>query len=402
MAASPTEPVREERQRSVLPFSDVLSETAHLLLQDADPDTICQAVFKQLREPLAIDVYFHFLVAEDESCLELASSGGNAEARDVIGTRLDFGSAVCGTVARQCAPMYVTCVSERNDRLTALIRSMGVRCYACYPLMSHGKVLGTLSFGSTRRDEFSQQEMDVFALVAQQITIATERRAQSERVRQLERLAMAGRMSATLAHEINNPLESLGNLLHLLHDEVHDDDAELLVDQAESQVRQLAQTVQRTLELFRGKQQDPRVTDLSELVRELVSGLHLPNHARLESEIEDKLCVKVIPGELRQVLFNLLMNAAQFTPVGKPVWLVVRRAGQTAEVRVRDEGPGISEASRSKLFQPFYTTKGKEGTGVGLWLSREMIERAGGRLVFHSDPELHAGTEFVATLPLAE
>lgn len=262
--------------------------------------------------------------------------------------------------------------------------------------------MGTLSFGSTRREEFTTLELEVFALLAQQITIATDRRAQSERLRQLERLAMAGRMSATLAHEVNNPLESLGNLLHLLHDEVHEDSADHLVFQAESQVRQLAQTVQHTLELFRGKQQEPRVVSLSELVRELVTGLHLPNHARLETTIKDELCVKAIPGELRQVLFNLLMNAAQFAPVGKPVTLMVRRSGRMAELRVRDEGPGISEESRSKLFQPFYTTKGKDGTGVGLWLSREMIERAGGRLVFHSDPQLHPGTEFVATVPLHE
>jgi signal transduction histidine kinase len=99
------------------------------------------------------------------------------------------------------------------------------------------------------------------------------------------------------------------------------------------------------------------------------------------------------------VLFNLLTNAAHFTAPGTPVRLTVRRSGSNAEIRVIDQGPGIGEEARGRLFQPFFTTRGKEGTGIGLWLSKEMIERAGGRLVFYSEPTLRPGTEFVATLP---
>ena len=401
MAAISTEPHWHERRRSQVPYPEILSETAHLLLQDADPDTLCRAVFRKLREPFGVDVYFHFLVSEDETHLQLASSGGEDKVRQAIGWRLDFGSAVCGTVAHQCAPLYVTGVTQREDAMTAFIREIGVRCYACYPLMIRNRLLGTLSFGSTHREEFSPQELDLFALVAQQISFATERRTQGERLRQLERLATAGRMSATLAHEVNNPLESLGNLLYLLHEDIKNEPSLRLIEQAEALVAQLAGTVQHTLSLFRGGAQAAQTVSLTELACELVAGLTLPHHARLESEIEDHLCVNAVPGELRQVLLNLLVNAAQFTPPGSPVTLTVRRAGQTAEIRVRDEGPGISDETRSKLFQPFYTTRGKDGTGIGLWLSREMVERAGGRLVFHSDPTQRPGTEFVATLPLA-
>jgi signal transduction histidine kinase len=400
MLRATTESQHAELYNAPPPFPEVLSQTAQLLLQDADPDTLCQAVFRTLRRRFNIDVYFHFLVSEDRSFLELASSGGNAQVRAAMGMRLDFGNLVCGTVARTCAPIYVSEVNSRQDAMTAYIREHGVRSYVCNPLLLGTRLLGTLSFGSTTRASFAPHELELFALVAKQVTLATDRRAQNERLRQLERLATAGRMSATLAHEINNPLESLANLLYLVRDEVQKPDAQELLTQAEAQVQRLTDIVQRTLDMFRGSLQTPQVLDLGDLVRDLLTGLTLPQHARLDRSIEEGLCVKAIPGELRQVLFNLLTNAAHFTRPGTPVTLTVRRNGNFAEIRVRDEGEGISESSRARLFQPFFTTRKSEGTGIGLWLSKEMIERAGGRLSFASDPAVAPGTEFTATLPL--
>ena len=236
-----------------------------------------------------------------------------------------------------------------------------MKSYACEPLIAGGRLLGTLSFGSTYRSGYSDDELHLFALLAQQISIATERRAQNERVRQLERLATAGRMSATLAHEINNPLESLGHLVYLLRAETLGEGAKHLLEEAERQISQLSSTVQHTLELFRGGQQSAGTLDLGQLSRDLVAGLHLPRHARLDCQIaEEPVYVHAIPGELRQVLFNLLMNAAHFSAPGKAVTLKVNRRGKTAEVRVRDEGPGISGETRSKLFEPFFTTRAKK------------------------------------------
>lgn len=401
MAVAPrTQAEHSERRRAMLPFPEVLSETAQLLLLDTDPDTLCQAVFRTLREPFGIDVYLHYLASPDRTYLELASSAGSEAVRAAIGTKVEFGSGVCGTVARQCSPIYLPDLQNNHDPMTEYIRDLGIRVYACHPLIIEGRLLGTLSFGSTTRESFTAQELDLFSLVAKQVTLATDRRMQGERVRQLERLATAGRMSATLAHEVNNPLESLANLLYLLRSEVHGTDGTELLDEAQAQVVQLSKIVQRTLDIFRGRRETPRVLDVSQLVHDLLTGLTLPQNARLESEVEGGLCVRGVPGELRQVLFNLLTNAAHFSRPGTPVTLWVRRAGDNAEIRVRDEGPGISDETRRKLFQPFYTTRKSEGTGIGLWLSKEILEHHGGSLTFHSNPKERPGTEFIATLPI--
>lgn len=402
MAAIPVTLPRLESKPHLFSHAALLAKISRLLLQGSDPDSLCRAVFEMIRGPLRVDVYFHFLVSADEQHLEQASSGGNVKVRAALGSKLDFGSAVCGSVAQELVPRYLPEVQKRQDDVTSLIRKVGMRCYVCHPLIMRGRLLGTLSFGSTRREEFSDEELDLFEIIAGQVTLATDRHSQLDRLRQLERLATAGRMSATLAHEINNPLESLGNLLYLLRSDVHGDAAEDLLTKAEGQVVRLAETAQRTLDTFRGARQTVGRHDLSGLVTDLILGLHLPHHARLESEIEEHLCVWMIPGEMRQVLFNLLTNAAQFTRPGTPVRLQVQRLGDLVEIRVRDEGPGIPDASRPHIFQPFYTTRVGDGTGIGLWLSREMIGRAGGKLTFLCDPARGPGTEFIATLPLAE
>ena len=380
-------------------YQEVLHATGQLLLQDSDPDTLCQAVFRVIRDPMRVNVYFHYLVVPDGTHMELASSGGNEYIRSIIGTPLNFGQAVCGTVAKTCTPMNVEDVQYRTDEMTGIIRGVGTRCYCCHPLILHGRVLGTLSFGSTERDEFTKDEVELFGLIAQQVTLATYRRQQQEHLLRMEQLATVGRMSASLAHEINNPLESLGSVLYLLREESMSDEGRELLQTAEEQVSRLAETSRRTLDAFRGKKQPAHLVDLSKLTRELAADISLPRGVHLVTHIEDGLTVKALPGELRQVLFNLILNAANYTPLDTPITLTVQRSGDRVEVRVKDKGPGIPEHARRNLFQPFYTTRGTSGTGLGLWLSREMIESYRGTLTFESNPDVRPGTEFVISLP---
>jgi signal transduction histidine kinase len=252
-------------------YQRLLTETAHLLLQDCDADSLCQAVFEILRQPFELDVYFHFLVSDDETHLHLASCGGREDARKVLGIDLAVGQAVCGTVAERCEWMYLTDVQDRADEMTSLIRSFGVRCYTCQPLIINGQIIGTLSFGSCRRDSFNPEELDLFRLIAQQLNVVTGRRRQNEHMRQLEQLATAGRMCATIAHEINNPLFAINNLLYLIKTEVLTEQGKQLVGMAEDQIVRLTETTQRTLDLFRGRQQEPQPVDLGAMDRDAIT-----------------------------------------------------------------------------------------------------------------------------------
>lgn len=389
-------------ERSNFDYHRILSATAHSLLEDNDPDVLCQSVFHTLRTSFNVDVYFHYLVSPDRTHLVLASSGGNDAVRAALGSRITFGQNVCGTVAETEKWMYLTDVQSRTDEMTALIRQHGIKCYCAQPLISKGALVGTLSFGSITSEAFTEVELDLIRVLAQQVTLTTERRLEHEQIRRLEQLALAGRVSANLAHEINNPLESLSTILYILRDEIATEDGKGLLANAEMEVRRLAETTQRTLDLYRGKHQQGHKLDLSALARNIAANVTLPMGAKLETEIADGLFVDGVSGELRQVLLNLLINAAQFTPSGGAVVMTLREDDGFASIKVRDEGPGISERSRSQIFQPFYTTRANGGTGIGLWVSREIVERTGGTLTFLSIPELERGTEFIVRLPLAE
>ncbi len=372
------------------------------LLEDHDPDTLCQSIYAPLHERAGVDVYFHFLTAPDGAHLELVSSAGSQAVRAMLGTRLNLGQAVCGFVAQHREPMRLENIESRNDEMTSMVREAGVRAYACFPLIRRNEVLGTISFGSTVYSNFTDEQFELFALIAHGMALATERRRQTEYLRTIEQFAAAGRMSAILAHEVNNPLESLASVLYLLQDEVPSPHGRELLEMANSQVTRLAETARRILETFRGTGATPKITDISALTRELVADISLPRDAHLVTEITDGLCCKVIAGEVRQVLFNLLLNAAQFSPLGGRVRLSVQPCDGYAEIRISDEGDGISEANRGKVFQPFYTTRAKGGTGIGLWLSHELVERNGGTLRFESTATPGHGTTFVARLPLVD
>ena len=357
-------------------------------------------MYSKLREYLPLDAYVHYLVAPDGTHLQLASAGGSTDIRAGLGPTLEFGQAVCGTVAQTCEWMHVTHVQEHTGEMTGLIRSLGLRAYTCQPLFARGKLVGTFSFGSTRRDAFHKDELDLFQMVAEQVSLASDRRLQNERFLALEREAASGRMTATLAHEINNPLESLINLLYLLRDECGTDTARALLDTAEAEVMRLGETTQRTLAVVRGNQHPAKTLYVSDFLKEIAHSIKLPQGVPLDLRLDDDPCVKVVPGELRQAVFNLLLNAAQFTPPGGRVMLSCRRSQGFAEILIVDEGPGISEAARSHIFQPYYTTREVGGTGLGLWASRGLMQRYGGNITFASEPAVRPGTTFTLSLPL--
>lgn len=144
------------------------------------------------------------------------------------------------------------------------------------------------------------------------------------------------------------------------------------------------------------------MVDLSALMRDILGSVALPSKVRLCSTIEDGLLVRAVSGELRQVVLNLLLNAAHFTPPEGDVQFTLESRDGYARISVKDDGPGISVASRAQIFQPFYTTRSNGGTGVGLWVSRELVERVGGTLTFLSMPEIAKGTEFIVLLPLLD
>lgn len=232
-------------------------------------------------------------------------------------------------------------------------------------------------------------------LVFRDITL--ERRTQ-EALLANEKLAVAGRLAATIAHEIHNPLDSVSNLLYLMRNGVSEDESKQFIDMAERELARVTQISRAMLGLYR-ESRAPVPVDLKEILDEI---LLLMEHrfqeldVTVHTDLPPTVTVEAFPAELRQVFTNLITNAAEAAASGGEVRVSasaltagISNSGQKvpagALIIIADNGRGISEEVRPHLFQPFFSTKGEQGTGLGLWVSRGIVSKHGGSIDIASD-----------------
>jgi PAS domain S-box-containing protein len=215
-----------------------------------------------------------------------------------------------------------------------------------------------------------------------------------------EKLAVAGRLAATIAHEIHNPLDSVANLLYLLQHDPKDGEAKHFLDIAQSELARVTQISRAMLSLYR-ESKAPVPVNLKEMIDDLLllmDGRFNALGVTVTSDLPPGILVEGFPAELRQVFTNLITNAAEATGQGGTV--LVRAIRQSAGldptgkmidegalIEIVDNGPGIPPNIRDRLFQPFFTTKGERGTGLGLWVSQGIIRKHAGSIQLLSQTE---------------
>jgi PAS domain S-box-containing protein len=170
----------EANLRQVSEQQILLAEAAAQLLAGADPINSLDDFFRRFSSRLGLEVYVQYNVSKDGTHLELGRISGFSERYHKVLARLEFGQAVCGTVALTRKPMYVNDVQELKDRNTRLIRSMGIRTYACHPLIVDDRLLGTLSFGSRSRSRFDPQAIDLLRAFCSLVAHALARKQMEE------------------------------------------------------------------------------------------------------------------------------------------------------------------------------------------------------------------------------
>ena len=227
-------------------------------------------------------------------------------------------------------------------------------------------------------------------------------RAQSELVAS-DRLATVGKLAAGVAHEVGNPLSGILGYLSLMRSRANGNEETIdMVKRIEAEVNRIDQIVRSLLELGRPSRGEPTPVELSGLidssVKLLSSGPEFRN-LKWRVEIGPDLYARCESGPLSQIVINLLINAAQTMKRQETLQLIGAKADGHAELRVRDSGPGLPPAVLGRLFEPFFTTKAAgKGTGLGLAVSRHLIEGMGGQLRAENHPE--GGAVFTVRLLL--
>ncbi len=277
--------------------------------------------------------------------------------------------------------------------------------------------------GAPIRDK--QGKLIGVVLVFRDITMSLKSR---EALLANEKLAVAGRLAATIAHEIHNPLDSVSNLLFLMDGESTPEESQQFLQLAKQEIARVTQISRAMLSLYR-EAKAPVAIDVSDMLDSILllmerrfAALNVAVHA----DLPDNLIIHGFPAELRQVFTNLLTNAAEasshstpaqsFDPsspaivhlkaehcsAGSILHGIRRKDG--ALVTIVDRGPGVPPEILSQLFQPFFTTKGERGTGLGLWVSRGIMTKHGGSidLISSTDAATHGTTVsvFLATHPV--
>jgi two-component system cell cycle sensor histidine kinase/response regulator CckA len=227
------------------------------------------------------------------------------------------------------------------------------------------------------------------------------RDAQAELI-QSEKLAATGRLAASVAHEINNPLQGISNYLSLISQQVAEDhplreDLEMV----KLGFERISEIVRRLRAFYRPAEEEMEPTDINGVVERVLAlvghQLSLGQVAVKRELAEQELLVLGSAGQLEQVLVNLVVNAQEAMPQGGELTVRTALRDDMAQLQVSDTGQGMSEEEMSRLFKPFYSGKEGKGLGLGLWISHNIIEGHGGHIEVESG--VSQGTTFTVSLP---
>jgi len=230
-------------------------------------------------------------------------------------------------------------------------------------------------------------------------------------LRTTERLASVGRLAATVAHEINNPLEAITNFIYLAKQQPGlSEKLQRYLNNADQELRRVAHIAQQTLGFYRdnSKAADLPVGELIGDVLTIYERKVTYKQLRVQSDIEPGLRIKTVGGEFKQVMSNLIANSIDASSEGGCIHIRARATRKPVsgvsgiQITVADSGAGISKHDQRELFTPFFTTKKDVGTGLGLWITKDLVEKKGGNIRFRSRDQKPSGTVMSVFLPQSE
>ena len=296
------------------------------------------------------------------------------------------------------APILINAIGPGDAVLQARLRKAGLGAAMFAPIVSPGS--RSILFVARDPDElpFSEADLEMFQVLARQSAAAVEnarlydeQRAYIRKIEesqaallQAEKMAAAGRLSASIAHEVNNPLQSVQNCLHLAgREDLPEKKRKEYFDLARTELERLSLTVRRMLDFYRPGAANPELVDLSELLNYVLAlmqkqlserGVHVK--VNLASSMPPVMAVN---SQIQQVFINLILNSFDAMLNGGHLTITGRLVDGGVEILFQDNGPGVPVDQQRNIFEPFFSTK-EGGTGLGLTVSYNIVTAHGGTL----------------------
>lgn len=416
---------RETAEKSLQKQNDKLNllyETTRELLLAEDPIALLDNLYERLSVQLELDLYFNYLVTprQDDSYLQLASSHGLTTEQKVKISQLEIGQAVCGASVQNGVQICLADVQNSTVEQVSLVRAMGITAYSAQPLITQGKVLGSLSFGSRSRTFFTQEEQELMQAAADQIAIALDRANLMKSLQSRgEQLAKSNQIKdeflAVLSHELRTPLNPILGWVQLLRQRRFDQAGlekalEIIERNAKIQIN-LIDDLLDISRILKGKLVlKKELIDLKDVIQSAIDTVQLLAHTKgisLEFTKPNDSCIVLgDSNRLQQIVWNLLSNAIKFSPEHERIEISLIQIGSIAEITVCDRGIGINPEFLPYVFDHFKQADGSStrqfgGLGLGLAIVKHLAELQGGTVRAESEGE-GQGATFTVELPVLE
>lgn len=403
-----------QQKRDVLRLQTLrpLFSISETLFAETHPDRLQERLLDAILGHLRCTHAGFYKEKDSSSGYYLVSGRGGELVGEIAASPLVWRAAAWKT------PLLVNADGPGVGELQSLLRERKLAACMCALIPQKDARNILLAARSEGEPFFRESDLEIFAILSRQAAAALENarlhtelrlyiRQVEESQRALvlaEKMAIAGRLTASIAHEINNPLQSVRNCLHLAgRKELSQEEQQKYLVLAQTELERLMKTVQRMLDYYRPAALDRQCIDLNDLIKHVLALLER-QLAEANVSIQVKLSPRLKPvfavgDQIQQVLLNLLLNGIQAMPEGGKLIIETVQRKTSAEVTIEDTGPGVPEGERERIFEPFVSTK-EDGTGLGLAVSYGIISAHGGSLELV--PVRGRGAIFRITLPVGE
>lgn len=390
--------------------------SSNLLLHD-EPKNFLGDIFIQIANHLNLEIFFNYLLDTNSRNLRLHSYLGIDEKLAKDFEYLEYGQALCGTVAQNRQPIIMEDIQNSSNAKAQLIQSLQIKAYACYPLLSSGKLIGTIAFCTRKRTHFDNEDTTLLQIVADLVATALERNILITKLQhRTEELSQANRIKdeflATLSHELRTPLNAILGWIQLLRTRNYNQEktarALETIDRNSKSLAQLIEDILDVSRIINGKiRLDVAKVNVNSIIVDAIDTSQPAADAKqiqVVAQLDTQVQVWGDANRLQQVIWNLLSNAIKFTPQGGKVRVNSEQIGTQVKIEVSDNGQGIKTEFLPYVFDRFRQADGSNtrsfgGLGLGLAIVRYIIELHGGNVSVVSAGE-GKGATFTVNLPV--
>ena len=408
-----------------------LNRIATAMVSTLDLDQVLTLAMQGINETLRVEAGSLLLLdeAEGELVPRMTFCGEKSVRGEMM---LSLGQGVAGWVVQEGMPLLLpdTRPEGQLPATTAQLLDVEARSVLCVPLILREKTIGAIEVINRWGGKFTEDDLTLLNSIAASVAIAIENarlyaevkdfadelaRSQAQLI-QSEKLAATGKLAASIAHELNNPLQAVQSCVYLVADQTDPEDSNRqYLDIAREELDRVARIVGRMVDFYRPSDEGRIPTDVNALLENVVALVRKQlqqGSVEVDLELAPDLPLIMATGDhLKQVFLNMIINALEAMPHGGRLEMATRHVSERGdgrkasadvgfvEIEFADTGAGIAAEHINNIFDPFYTTKSK-GMGLGLSVSYSIVERHRGQIQVES--KVGEGTTFIVRLPVQD